>query len=287
MLLISLVVLVSFAFVGGIVSMFNKDTDTISASAFSRGGLDENGDYVSTNKTVYTKEMFGCKGLRIVPDFESNVTYDVYYYDYNGNFVEARMGLTKTYDEDFPLAKMARIVIHPAIPVDVDEEDFEIGFFDVRKVAKTLDITVDENQDNKYSESINLYEEYQTTIGKTFQNTSNMSASAFSSKTLADMEGVKISSSIAVTGENKYYDVYVRLNEGDVNWPITALFDSTGKCIEDDGEYVYDIVDTGSVSKPAWVKMTIEVPELETYEGVHLMVTLPEASDCYIFGYNN
>ena len=282
---------VTLGLVGGIAGALRNDTKTISATAFSRGGLDEQGNYLSTDQSIYTKEMFGCIGLRVVPDFECDSTFDVYYYDYNGNYIDSQLGLSKIYDEDFPLAQTARIVIHPEIPEDVDTEDFEIGFFEVYDLANDFTITVDKNQENKYSGSVNLYNDASATFNKTFQNLTDLRPSAFDSKNLVDLStdlnAMKVSGKINVDNAADYYDVFVYLDVDEVRWPIAAIFDAEGKCISDDGDYFYDTIDTSTVTKPCWVKLTVAVPELESYEGVHLMVTLPDDSNCYIFGYND
>lgn len=283
-------VTVVFGAIGGLATMFGGESEKISASEFSRGGLDENGDYVSTKQSIYTKDMFNCIGLRVVPDFECNSTYDVYYYDYNGNYIDSRLGLEGIYDEDFPLAQAARIVIHPEIPEDTDSEEFEIGYFEVYDIAKDFKITVDKDQENKYSASLNYYSEDQVTKNKTFFNGTDFDVSKFDSTNLVELTGtgspMKVTNKIAVDGSYAYYDVFVQIDGENVRRPIAAMFGADGKCITDDGEYVYDTKDVSNIDDPTWIKLTIEVPELESYDGVHLMVTLPEESNCYIYAYN-
>ena len=97
------VVVILLGTVAAIRSCTKDETKTISASAFSRGGLDENGEYVETNASLYTPEAIACRGLKIVPDFDAQFTYDVYYYDYQDNFVDKKLGFKKSYDEDYPL----------------------------------------------------------------------------------------------------------------------------------------------------------------------------------------
>ena len=276
--------------IGGIAAIANNDSKSISSTAFSRGALDENGKYVETDQSIYTKEAFGCIGLRVQPDFQSNATYDVYYYDYNDMLVEVMTDLSGVYDEDFPLAKKARIVIHPDIPEDVDAKDFKVAFYEVYGIANQFDITVDKKQSYKYSDSINLYDAENCEVGKNFQSGTSSSPSAFDSKNLTDMSSasypVKVTEAIAVDGMYDAYDIYVYLETNEGRWPVSALFGSDGKVIATDGDYIYDVVDASSVVKPCWVKMTIKVPSLESYEGVHLMVSMPDDSNCYIFGYS-
>ena len=278
--------------IGALVNSFARnDYKTVRSSEFSVGALDENGKYVEDKQSIYTKDAFECIGLRIEPDFESNVTYDVYYYDYNETLVEVKSGLDSVYDEDFPLAKLARIVIHPEIPSDVKEKDFKIASWEINSYAKNLKITVDKEQDYKYSDGMNLYVAEESTLNMNFQNGSDPSPANYNSKELFDATGtafpVKVSNKINVDGVYDCYDIYVHLEANEGRWPVVALFGSDGKTIYADGDYVYDVVDASSVVKPIWVKLTIKVPSLESYEGVHLMVSMPDDSECYVFGYND
>ena len=144
-----LAVIVCITAISGIAALAKNDTKTISSTAFECGALDDNGKYVKSDQSIYTKEAFGCIGLRVAPDFESNATYDVYYYDSNDTLVEIKSDLTGVYDEDYPLhmATKARIVIHPEVPSDFDEDDFKISFYEVYSYANKFEITVNKKQD--------------------------------------------------------------------------------------------------------------------------------------------
>ena len=281
-----LVGIVAFTVIGGIAAFAKKDTETLSSTIFSRGGLDENGEHVASEQTLYTEQAFNCIGLRIVPDFDAHLTYDVYYYDYNDNLIDKKLGLTKTYDEDYPLAKTARVVIHPEIPSDTNEKDFKIGFLEVYKYASKLKITVDKNQKYLYENIINLYDKSKITEGKTFAST--LYPTDWNSNTITEWTlggAVNVTDKIKVDGTCDTYDVYVYLEADETEWPTVAIFNADGSV----NDYVN--LDAMSVTKPVWVKLTIEVPELDSYEGVHLMVHLPDCSTstpettCYIFGY--
>ena len=289
-----LAVIVCITAIGGIAAFAKNDTKTIRSTAFERGALDDNGKYVKSDQSIYTKEAFGCMGLRVTPSFESNATYDVYYYDYNDTFVEAKLGLSGVYDEDYPLhiATSCRIVIHPEIPDDVNEKDFKIAFYEVYEIASEFDITIDKKQSYKYVDSFDLYDESKTVKNKNFKPYTEASPDKFNSLELTEdadttEHPVKVTSAISVDGTYDAYDVYVYLETGEERWPIVALFDSEGKTVYANDAYVWDVVSTKSVVKPCWVKLTINIPELESYDGVHLMAAIPDDSDCYIFGYND
>lgn len=139
---------------GALISFAVRDTKTIPSSAFSVGGLNENGKYIADDKSIYTKEAFECIGLRVQPDFESQVTYDVYYYDYDDRLVEVKKGLSSVYDEDFPLAQYCRIVIHPEIPEDTTKSEFKIKWYQVSGYADDIKITVDRKQEYLYGDCV-------------------------------------------------------------------------------------------------------------------------------------
>lgn len=297
-ILVLLVIASVVALGAGVMSLTKNETKKIGVSAFSIGSLDENGEYVEDKTALYTKEAFSCLDLRVEPEFDFQGTYDVYFYDANDNFYKSVKAINGVYDEDFPLANYARIVIHPEIPEGVNKKDFRIAFYEKAKYAKKVTITVAKEQKNLYENSINLYEHENSVLNKTFQTTIN--PATWDSMNLIDynieLPHIRTSNKIVVDGSVDYYDVYVYLEAGEEAWPMAALFGADGKCItEKDSEtgYVYSSINPWTVTKPVWVRLTIAVPELDSYEGVHLMVELPEVTSsdapsqvCYIYGYN-
>lgn len=266
-----LIVGVVIALGAGVTSMLKNDVKTVGASAFSVGALDENGKYVENKQAIYTKEAFECEGLRIQPDFEAKLTYDVYYYDSNEKLLEAKVGLTEVYDEDFPLAKLCRVVIHPAIPEGENAKDFNISYFEVNGFAKQLKITVDKKQGNLYDNSVNLYVSENAQLGKSFNSDET-------TVTLTDDVNSKVTENITVNGDYEYYDVYVKK---------TSESDSAAVVIagtESNTILARELCNFSGVNEGEWKKITIEVPELEN--GAYLVVRMPETSDCYIYGYN-
>ena len=261
--------------IAGIRACTKDETKTISASAFSRGGLDENGEYVETDKSIYTKEAFACIGLRVQPDFEASASYDVYYYDYDERLLDVRLGLTGVYDEDYPLAKYARIVIHPEIPADVDQEDFKIAFYEVHSLAKDFKITVNKSQKYLYSNSVNLFNEENIEMGKTFDVHGNDVY-----VTYVENEHLKTSGEIAVTGEYEYYDVYIRRPSQSDIFAVSVI-----AADEDDKVLVRQSYDLTDLAAGEWCKMTLEVPDSEA--DMYLVARMPKDAECYIFGYSD
>ena len=138
----------------GISSMTAKETTSISALAFKVGAIGENGNYVKSETSIYTKDMFECQGLTIEPDFEATGTYQVFYYGEDKAFLAATEVL-KTSEgayvkgDEYPEAKYARIVITPEVPTDDNGEvveDFKISSLDVMGYASDYTITVAKDQ---------------------------------------------------------------------------------------------------------------------------------------------
>ena len=128
------------------------DKKNISKFSYSVGGLDGNGKYKSTNASVYTKDAFECQGLDCSLDFDNNVSYQVYFYDQNNDFVHTTGKLTGAFVKDSVpfFAKYARIVITP-------NDDDVVTKTEIFKYASQLKVSVNREQGYKnYTE--NLFE---------------------------------------------------------------------------------------------------------------------------------
>ena len=162
----ALAVLLLAGAVVGIASMMGKDTKTISSTAFSVGGINDEGNYVKTDYSIYTKDMFECLGLTIEPDFEATGTYQVFYYDSNKAFLGATNAMNAddgayAMGDTFTNARYARVMITPAVPVDEDgiaEEDFRIRFYESASYAKDYTITVNKEQKYKAKDRVVTFE---------------------------------------------------------------------------------------------------------------------------------
>lgn len=277
---IALAALVLFGAVGAVASFATNDSKPAGA-VFKVGGLDpETGKYVKTDKTIYTEEAFECIGLRIEPDFESTVKYDVYYYDEEGTFLDSRLGLFEVHDEDFPLAKFARVVIHPEKPEDVSSSDWKISIFDVMKYAKMIDIRVDKKQDFLYDDSKNLYIDASAIAGKGF----GLYWYQTDLNSLDDSSGRKV---FSVDIDDKYekYDVYIYLLSDETAYSEVLICSMDGKAVSSGDFKTYSFRNPANFVKPIWIKLTVENPCDEG--GNKLAVCIPEGSSCYIYGYND
>ena len=272
--------------IGGAAAFATKDSKRISWREFTPGDIDENGKFVESEQSLCTKEAFNCIGLRIVPEFDAKFTYDVFYYDYNDVLLEAKQGLTGVYDEDYPLAKTARIAIHPEIPEGVKAKDFKIEYWDIKDYANKLKITVDKEQTYLYANSINLYKA--ATRNKTFYQ-EGVAVSEWNtlSSELVENEQCMVSGEIKISGEFTKYDIFIRCSESDLppdSHLIAVIADAVGSVVMDGNKPVYVMSNVAEVSTYVWHKITIEVPE--DVDCDHLRVSMPsDVESCYIFGY--
>ncbi len=263
--------------IGGIVAITKRETKRIPASSFSLGALNaDTGKYEPSKKAIYTKEMFKCQGLRVEPDFEAGCTYDVFYYDYDGRLLDKNLGLSEIYDEDFPLAEYARIVIHPEIPEDVDEDEFKIKFYEVLGIARKLTITVDREQKDKDGKSFNLYNDAAALQDTTISDDATAVGSVIETESCS---GVKVSEQIALEDSFKYVDIYIRIKENKGASACALVVTSADKKV------VYSTwYDASDLMAGEWCRFTVKLPEAEGEQS--LFVRLPSDADCYIFGYN-
>ena len=140
------------AIIGGTVlisSIQEKTTKTIHPS-YSVGGLTKDGTYLETKESIYTKDAFECQGLKITPDFDINVSYQVFFYDMNDQFLESTAEMTSFYEGVPLLAKYARIEITP-------KEDEKVSWYEVNKYAKQLTVEVAKKQDFIDVRTIDLF----------------------------------------------------------------------------------------------------------------------------------
>lgn len=130
-----------------------KDNKQISPS-FYVGNIDtKSGKYIDSDDMIYS-DLFECQGLKVEPNFSSNVKYNVYLYRFDESFIKAITDCSEPYtlSED-GMVRYARIVIKPDFN-GKSEKDHKIWFWQIYGISKNLKITVSANQ----SEPLNLAE---------------------------------------------------------------------------------------------------------------------------------
>ena len=132
--------------IGGIALFGEEKTTKKPNLSWSVGGLNTEGQYLKTKETIYTKDIFACKGLSVTLDFESQVQYKIFYYNADGTFAGATTEwLTSNYViPETDSYTHARIVVKPL-------NDDEVAFYEVYKYAMGITIEVLKNQSNQPS----------------------------------------------------------------------------------------------------------------------------------------
>lgn len=151
-LLITISCILIVGLFAGISAMFREKEEptkeTISPSVFSIGGLTDDGRYLETDESIYTKDAISCDGLVITPNFESVVKYQVYFYDEELDFMSKTEMLQDKFSNVPNFARYCRVVITP-------NDDQKISWYEVNGYAKQIKIEVDIEQD--FGLDFNIY----------------------------------------------------------------------------------------------------------------------------------
>lgn len=141
-------VLIISAFIAISVKLEKLETfEEVSTSAYSRGVLDDTTGKVNDDDEdavgIYTSKFFTVDGIKCVIADDAEISYQINWYDEDKNFISV-----STLTEDFNAitdadsipenAEFFKIEIHPG-----DDDDGEIGAFEVSKYAKMLTVTYD------------------------------------------------------------------------------------------------------------------------------------------------
>ena len=152
--IISAVLFVLFAglCIFGVVKLTSIETKKVSPFSFSVGDVDTTtGAFKENKSSIVTKNLIECQGLSIVPKFDSNVEYMVFFYNENEEYLKStkRYSSQEKCENEVPgIAKYCRIAIYPS---QYDEEgdiieDFKVRFYEPVKYASNLKIKVNKVQ---------------------------------------------------------------------------------------------------------------------------------------------
>ena len=128
------------------LAKYAKEEQKTIKPTFSVGGLTEMGVYEETDDTIYTKNAFEAKGLEIKLDFDSNVKYQVFFYDKLDKFISCTEVYTESQNISVPLEACARLEVTPIWGADAPLEK-EIKWYETAKYANQLEIRVDKRQE--------------------------------------------------------------------------------------------------------------------------------------------
>lgn len=130
---------------GGVIfSLTNNDKETKNAGgtfAYEVGTLDDNGEKTKDNTSgLRTKDFKSAKGLTVDLEKNATVSYEIFFYDEDKNFLTS-LEQTDDYEEsELPeaaaTAEYFKIVITP-------NADAEVSATEISKYAKQLEVTID------------------------------------------------------------------------------------------------------------------------------------------------
>jgi hypothetical protein len=124
-------------FVITLTMAIKNPTKSVSASAYTVGGIDEAGKTTEAENTIYTKNTVNVDGLRVKVAEDAKITYRVYFYTENGDLAGTTVDLSTDLTDDLipGEAVSARIVITPTA-----DEDGKISTSEKYEYAKQLTV---------------------------------------------------------------------------------------------------------------------------------------------------
>ena len=117
--------------------------DRVGRDAFYSGGQKHDGDAdrreTESDKSIVTRDAFTTDGLKIELADDAAVSYELYFYDADGEFVSKTGALTADYDGSTvpETAATVKVVITPT-----EDEDGKVTLTEVFGYASALTITV-------------------------------------------------------------------------------------------------------------------------------------------------
>lgn len=139
-----IVFLLVIGLVGAVVALFvmlDRQTTTteLGAEAFTIAALDETGEQIDGDTSIVTRDGFTVDGLKVTLEDDATVTYALYFYDADGEFISKTEAQSSDYNGVVPVnADTAKIVITP-----VDDEDGKVTITEVVGYADMVTVTMD------------------------------------------------------------------------------------------------------------------------------------------------
>ncbi len=136
-------VLVVGAIVGLSVKLDRQTTTVrVGTESYSVGVLNEKGEVKDKNTAIIMEKSVNADGLSCTLAENAKITYQIFFYDKDDEFISATDTLTTNYDgsETPSNAKYVRIMITPTA-----DEDGKVGFFEKGEYAKQLTVRVNKD----------------------------------------------------------------------------------------------------------------------------------------------
>lgn len=138
-----IIFLISIGLIGAVITLFilldRQTTVTeIGAEAYTIAALDENGEQTDGDTSIVTRSAFTTDGLKVEIEDEATVTYTLYFYGAEDEFISKTAALSEDFDGSIPEnAETAKIVITP-----IEDEDGKVELTEVLGYAGQVIVTV-------------------------------------------------------------------------------------------------------------------------------------------------
>lgn len=228
----------------GIFALFDKkanETETTIHPTYAVGGLTANGRFEDTKGSIYTKDAFECMGIKTTLAFDSNVSYKIYFYNEDEEFINATSKLTGNYNSRPESAKYARIVITP-------NDDENVSWYEVGKYSKQLTIQVDKTHKFVSPKQINRFEvsaEYLNKMVATTQTIGGALATTTSSSTgtlgMCKFVDVSLSDKVVIKSFSGNIDAW-KYAFVDADGNVVAFNSLSVDSVDEDGVAIMEIV---------------------------------------------
>ena len=135
--------LIAIGLIGAVITLFvmvdrNTTITEIGAEQYMIGGLDDEGAAAEGDTSIVTRDTFTTDGLKVELADEASVTYQLFFYDGEGNFISATGDLSADFDGEIPEnAAYAKCEITPTA-----DEDGKVDLSEVLGYAGQVTITV-------------------------------------------------------------------------------------------------------------------------------------------------
>lgn len=117
----------------------NEKTKTLGTNSFTYaiGLLDAEGEYEQGTSSIYMKDYYSVNGLTVELKDKATVTYKLFFYDEDKEFIDMTSDLSLSYDSSSTpaTAEYFRIMITPT-------NDAEVSFFEIDDYAEQLTVSI-------------------------------------------------------------------------------------------------------------------------------------------------
>lgn len=144
---IILAILLTVGIASALILLKPKNYVEVDSSKFVVGKITDDGEFMSSDDYLCTKELIACDGLEVAPTFTSSSKYQIFFYDKDYKFVYSSNVLSDKFEflDSVPFVEYCRIMILP----DRDNksaDEFKVTIFNKSKYVDEFEITVNKKQ---------------------------------------------------------------------------------------------------------------------------------------------